>query len=142
MHDAGLAFNDAVTKVTAGVNSGNQTSIVNDLNTAHVDLQNAVTAKGFTGQTLQHAENVMNLLNKEAALVSSIDTTSPTQVSGVNGQIANVQSHILNIVNHDATLAAQAAGADGTTGFAPLPSSAIDPHSTALTVHHFEHVWG
>ena len=46
-------------KLISGVNSGNQTSIVNDLNATKVGLQNAVTAQELTGRTLQNAENVM-----------------------------------------------------------------------------------
>jgi hypothetical protein len=147
VHDAQVAFHDAMAKLISGVNSGNQTSIVNDLNATKVGLQNAVTAQELTGRTLQNAEKVMYLLDKEAALVGSIDTANPTHVSAVNGQITKVQSHILNIVNHDATLAAQAVGADGTTGVAASPSR-IDPvvdhgHSDFLAaIHHFGHVWG
>ncbi len=144
VHDAGIAFNGANSQLSGGINSGNQASIVSDLNTAKADLQNAVTTQGLTGQALQDAEKVMSLLGKEAALVSSIDTTNPTHVSGVYGQIAHVQSQILNTVSHDATLAAQTVGTDGTTGFAPL-SSTVDPTHQAqndFSLHHLTHLWG
>jgi hypothetical protein len=54
VHDAGVVFNDAMTKLIGGVYSGNQTSIVNDLNATKTGLQNA--AQGLTGRALQNAE--------------------------------------------------------------------------------------
>ncbi len=39
VHDAGIVFNDAMTKLIGGVYSGNQTSIVNDLNATKMGLQ-------------------------------------------------------------------------------------------------------
>ena len=146
VHDAGVVFNDAMTKLIGGVYSGNQTSIVNDLNATKMGLQNA--AQGLTGHALQNAEKVMGLLDKEAALVGSFDTTNPTQVAAVNGQIGKVQSQILNTVNHDATLSAQAVGADGTTGFVALPSGTapadhgLGHNDLSAAAHHFGHMWG
>jgi hypothetical protein len=148
VHDAGVVFNDAMTKLIGGVYSGNQTSIVNDLNATKMGLQNAVTAQGLTGHALQNAEKVMNLLDKEAALVGGIDTANPTQISAVNGQIGKVQSQILNTVNHDATLSAQAVGTDGTTGFVALPSGTtpvdhgLGHNDLSAAAHHFGHMWG
>ena len=46
VHDAGIVFNDAMTKLIGGVYSGNQTSIVNDLNATKMGLQNAITDAG------------------------------------------------------------------------------------------------
>jgi hypothetical protein len=137
-----------MTKLIGGVYSGNQTSIVNDLNATKMGLQNAVTAQGLTGHALQNAEKVMNLLDKEAALVGGIDTANPTQISAVNGQIGKVQSQILNTVNHDATLSAQAVGTDGTTGFVALPSGTtpvdhgLGHNDLSAAAHHFGHMWG
>jgi hypothetical protein len=146
VHDAGVVFNDAMTKLIGGVYSGNQTSIVNDLNATKMGLQQA--AQGLTGQALQDAQKVMTLLHKEAGLVGSIDTANPTQASAVNGQIGAVQSQILNIVNHDPTLSAQAVGADGTTGFVALPSGAapadhgLGHNDVSAFAHHFGHMRG
>jgi hypothetical protein len=148
VHDAGIVFNDAMTKLIGGVYSGNQASIVNDLNATQTGLQNAITTQGLTGHALQNVEKLISLLGNEAALVASVDTANPTQVSAVNGQIGQVQSHILNIVNHDATLAAQAVGADGTTGFAALPPSSttgdhgLGHHDVSAALHHLGHMWG
>ena len=148
VHDAGTVFNDAMTKLIGGVYSGNQTSIVNDLNATKTGLQNAITEQGITGQSLQNVQKVMGLLDKEAGLVSSIDTANPTQVSAVNGQIGKVQSQILNTINHDATLSAQAVGADGTTGFVALPSGSnsgdhgLGHNDFSVAAHHFGHMWG
>ena len=148
VHDAGTVFNDAMTKLIGGVYSGNQTSIVNDLNATKTGLQNAIAEQGITGQSLQNVQKVIGLLDKEAGLVSSIDTANPTQVSAVNGQIGKVQSQILNTVNHDATLSAQAVGADGTTGFVALPSGApsgdhgLGHNDFSVAAHHFGHMWG
>jgi hypothetical protein len=148
VHDAGVVFNDAMTKLIGGVYSGNQMSIVNDLNATKTGLQNAISAQGLTGRALQNAEKIMTLLDKEAALVDGIDTANPTQVSAVNGQIGKVQSQILNTINHDATLSAQAVGADGATGFAALPSGAtsgdhgLGHNDFSVAAHHFGHMWG
>jgi hypothetical protein len=140
---AGLVFDDAMTKLVGGVYSGNQASIVNDLNATKTGLQNAITDQGLTGQALHDIKQVIGLLGQEASLVSGINTASATQVSGVNGQINQIQAQILNIINHDATLATMAVGSDGTTGFVALPSGADSQnhHDVAIS-HHFEHLWG
>src|SRR5262252_2052676 len=52
VHDAGVVFNDAMTKLIGGVYSGNQQSVVNDLNATKTGLQNAISAQGLTGQAL------------------------------------------------------------------------------------------
>jgi hypothetical protein len=136
VHDAGLAFNDAMTKLLGGVYSaavtdatgttrtfGNQASIVADLNATHDDLQAAIGKQNITDQaTVDHIQTVLNLLTQESGLVSHI-STAPPQVSDVNGQIGSLQSQILSIINNDTTLATLAAGADGATGFAALPPS-------------------
>lgn len=121
VHDAGLVFDDAMTKLLGGVYSGNQQSIVNDLNATKTGLQNTVTDQGLTGQALHDVNHVISLLGQESSLVAGISSASPTQVSAVNGHINQIQSQILNIINHDATLATMAIGADGTTGFVALP---------------------
>jgi hypothetical protein len=129
---AGIVFDDAVTKLLGGVYSGNQTSIVNDLNATATGLQNAITNEGLTGHALHDVNHVISLLGQESSLVASINTTAPTPVSGVNAQIGNIQAQILNIINHDSTLAAlaTAVGADSnaTTGFVALPPGAPAGH--------------
>jgi hypothetical protein len=124
VHVAGLVFDDAMTKLVGGVYSGNQTSIVNDLNATKTGLQNAITEQGLTGQALHDLQHVIGLLGQESSLVSGINTAMPTQASAVDGHIGQIQAQVLNIVNHDATLAALAIGADGTTGFTALPAGA------------------
>jgi hypothetical protein len=119
---AGLVFDDAMTKLVGGVYSGNQASIVNDLNATKTGLENTITDQGLTGRALHDAQHVIGLLGQESALVASIDTAAPTQVASVNGKIGQLEAQILNTVNHDATLAAMAVGADGTTGFVALPA--------------------
>ena len=122
---AGLVFNNSMTKLIGGVYSGNQQSIVNDLNATAAGLQNAVTNQGITGHALNDINHVISLLGQEASLVGGIDTASPTAVSPVNGQINQIQAQILNVINHDPTLATLAAGADAegnpTNGFIALP---------------------
>jgi hypothetical protein len=169
VHDAGVVFDDAVTKLIGGIYSGNQQSIVNDLNATRSGLQNAIADQGLTGQSLQDIQKVITLLGQEASLAGGINTASPTQVAAVNGQINHIQANILKIVNHDATLATLASGADGTTGFIALPpatppanhggnnvgvASSTPPiidHSNAQiaqanevapTAHDFAHLWG
>src|SRR5215470_16637406 len=141
VHDAGAVFNDAMTKLIGGVYSGNQQSIVNDLNATKAGLQNAITEQGITGKALDHVNKVIGLLDKEAALVASIDTANPTQVSAINGQINTVESKILNIVNSDATLATLAAGADGTNGFVALPPGTSGNSHEVVAHHQFDHFW-
>jgi hypothetical protein len=139
VHDAGVVFNDAMTKLIGGVYSGNQQSILNDLNATKAGLQSAITEQGITGSALDHINKVIGLLDKESSLVASIDTAAPTQVTGINGQINTVEAKILNLVNHDATLASLSAGADGTSGFVALPPD----NSHGVPVHHqFDHLWG
>src|SRR5260370_1288816 len=111
VHDAGLVFDDAMTKLVVGVYSGNQTSIVNDLNATKTGLENTITDQGLTGQALHDIQHVISLLGRESSLVAGINTASPTQLSSVNGHIGQIEAQILNIVNHDATLAAMAVGA-------------------------------
>jgi len=122
---AGLVFNDSMTKLIGGVYSGNQQSIVNDLNATSAGLQNAITNQGITGQALHDVNQVISLLGQEASLVDGIDPASPTPVSAVNGQINQIEAQILNIINHDPTLATLATGTDAdgnpTTGFIALP---------------------
>jgi len=140
---AGLVFDDAMTKLVGGVYSGNQASIVNDLNATKTGLQNAITDQGLTGQALHDIKEVIGLLGREASLVSGINTASATQVSAVDGQINQIQAQILNIINHDATLATLAVGPDGTTGFVALPPGAENQnHHDGAISHHFEHLWG
>jgi hypothetical protein len=121
---AGLVFDDAMTKLVGGVYSGNQASIVNDLNATKTGLQNAITDQELTGRALHDVQHIISLLGQESALVGGINTTTPTPVSAVDGQIGQLQAQVLNIVNHDATLSALAVGADGTTGFVALPAGA------------------
>ena len=146
VHDAGTVFNDAMTKLIGGVYSGNQQSIVNDLNATKAGLQSAVTEQGITGHALDHINQVIGLLDKESSLVASINPASPTQVSAINGQINTVESKILNIINNDATLASLAAGADGTNGFVALPpgtsGNGHDGHGVVVAHHQFDHFWG
>src|SRR5215510_9919996 len=78
---AGLVFNDSMTKLIGGVYSGNQESIVNDLNATATGLQNAITNQGITGHALQDVNHAIALLGQEASLVGGIDTASPTPVS-------------------------------------------------------------
>src|SRR5215471_254796 len=101
---AGLVFNDSMTKLIGGVYSGNQQSIVDDLNATATGLQNAITNQGITGHALHDVNHVIGLLGLEASLVGHINTASPTQPSVVNGLINHVEAQILNIVNHDPTL--------------------------------------
>jgi hypothetical protein len=93
--------------------------------------------QGLTSGTLQNAEKVMSLLN-------GVGATDSTQVSGLNGQISKVQSQVPSTVHHDATLAAPAVGADGTTGLAPSsdPGHLHGQNDFSLALHHFGHLWG
>jgi hypothetical protein len=128
---AGLVFNDSMTKLIGGVYSGNQQSIVNDLNATAAGLQNAITNEGISGHALRDVNQVIALLGREASLVGGIDTAAPTPVSPVNGQINQIEAQILNIINHDATLATLASGTDAdgnpTTGFVALPPATNSP---------------
>ena len=128
---AGLVFNDSMTKLIGGVYSGNQQSIVNDLNATATGLQNAITNQGITGHALHDVNQVIALLGQEASLVGDINAASPTPVSQVNGQINQVQAQILNVINHDPTLATLATGTDAdgnaTTGFVALPPATNSP---------------
>jgi hypothetical protein len=156
VHDAGIVFDDAMTKLVGGVYSGNQTSIVNDLNATATGLQNTIKDQGLTGQALHDVQHIISLLGQETALVSGINTANPTPVSAVNGQIGQIQAQILNIVNHDATLATMAVGADATTGFVALPPGAAPAHGPGSgpvvvahggpdggpDLHHLGHMWG
>jgi len=141
VHDAGVVFNDAMTKLIGGVYSGNQQSIVNDLNATKAGLQSAITEQGITGHALNHVNQVIGLLDKEASLVASIETAAPTQVSAINGQINTVEAKILNIINHDTTLASLAAGADGTNGFVALPPDTGHNGHSVVAHHQFDHFW-
>src|SRR5215469_11131393 len=137
---AGLVFNDSMTKLIGGVYSGNQQSIVNDLNATATGLQNAITNQGITGLALGDVKHVIGLLGVEGSLVGHINTASPTQPSVVNGLINHVEAQILNIVNHDPTLHSLAAGSDTagnpTTGFVPLPPATVSPPHID-----FAHLW-
>jgi hypothetical protein len=139
VHDAGIVFNDAETKLIGGVYSGNQQSIVNDLNATKAGLENAIDEQELTGAALRHVNKVLGLLDREATLVANIDTAAPTQVDAVNGQINQIQAKILDIINNDAVLSSLAAAADGTVGFVALPEGTNndDPHH-----HHEGHWWG
>jgi hypothetical protein len=147
VHDAGVVFDDAVTKLLGGVYSGNQASIVNDLHATTTGLQNTIKDQALTGHALDDVQNVISLLEQESSLVSGINTAAPTQASATNGQIGQIETHILNIINHDPTLAAMAVGADGTTGFVALPpgttSGSVNvaaAHNMALPDHGTHHV--
>ena len=138
VHDAGVVFDDAVTKLLGGVYSGNQTSILNDLNATNTGLQNTITDQGLTGHALHDVQNIIRLLEQESKLVGGIDTAAPTQVSAVNGQIGQIEAHILNIINHNPTLAAMAVGADGTAGFVALPPGTTSGPDNVATAHGME----
>jgi hypothetical protein len=141
---AGLVFNDSMTKLIGGVYSGNQQSIVNDLNATETGLQNAITNQGITGHALLDVNHVIALLGQEASLVGGIDTAAPTPVSAVNGQINDIEAQILNTVNQDHTLAKLATGTDvdgnPTTGFVALPPATPTPDHNDIPPH-FAHLW-
>jgi hypothetical protein len=145
---AGLVFNDSMTKLIGGVYSGNQQSIVNDLNATKTGLQNAITNEGITGHALGDINHVIALLGQEASLVGGINPASPTPVSAVNGQINHIEAQILNIVNHNATLANLAKGVDAngnaTSGFIALPpaTESQSHNDCASAGQHFGHLWG
>jgi len=138
VHDAGIVFDDAVTKLLGGVYSGNQASILNDLNATKTGLANTIADQGLTGHALHDVQNVISLLEQESNLVGGIKAAAPTQVSAINGQIGQIEAHILNIINHDPTLAAMAVGADGTAGFVALPPGTTSGHDNVATAHGIE----
>jgi hypothetical protein len=143
----GVVFDDAVTKLLGGVYSGNQTSIVNDLNATQTGLQNAIANQNITGHALHDINHVISLLGQESALVGGINTASPAQVSAVNGQTNHIQSEILNIVNNDPTLAALATATDAqgnvSTGFVALPPETHgQPHGVDVGSAGNHHLWG
>ena len=122
VHNAGLFFDDAATKLIGGVYAGNQASIVSDLHNAATGVQADVTAQNLTGDALANANKVIGLLGHEAGLVAAVDTANPQQVSLQNAQIGNDQQQILNTVNGDATLTGLANGS-----FVPNPPGARNP---------------
>lgn len=115
VHNGGLFFNDAATKLVGGVYAGNQASIVSDLKNAALGVQADITAQPLTGQALTDAQHVVALLGHEATSVGNI-TVGPTPVTVQNTVIGVEQAAILHIVNHDATLTGLANG-----GFTPNP---------------------
>ena len=138
VHDAGIVFNDATTKLIGGAyvgttvngaaDPGNKAGIVADLNATATGLQNAITNQHLTGQALADANKVIGLLGHEANLIN----TATGQVSLNNAAIGVDHAAILNVVNHDATLHGLTTGVqnfataaynvgDTTTGFLPLP---------------------
>ena len=140
VHDAGIIFDDATTKLIGGAyvgttvngaaDPGNKASIVADLQATASGLKNAITNQNLTGQALADANKVIGLLGHEADLVNN----ATGQVSLQNTAIGVDQAAILNIINHDATLhdlatgvqnfaTAAAAVGDTTTGFSSLPST-------------------
>jgi hypothetical protein len=110
IHHAGQFFDDAATKLIGGVYSGNQASIVSDLNNAATGVQADITTQNLTGDALANAQKVIGLLNHEASLVGGIDTANPTPVALTDTQIGKDQQQILNLVNNDATLTGLADG--------------------------------
>ncbi len=104
VHNAGIFFDDAATKLIGGVYAGNQASIVSDLHNAAAGVQADITAQNLTGPALQHANTVINLLNQEANLVNNVDTANPQPVALANNAIGLAQAAVLGIVNNDATL--------------------------------------
>lgn len=122
VHNAGLFFDDAATKLIGGVYAGNQASIVSDLHNAATGVQADVTAQNLTGDALAHANKVIGLLGHEAGLVAGIDTANPQPVAFVNNLIGLDQAAILNTVNGDATLTGLANGS-----FVPNPPGARNP---------------
>ena len=150
VNGAGLVFNDSMTKLIGGVYSGNQDSIVNDLNATAIGLQNAITNQGITGHDLHALNHAISLLGQESSLVGGIDTAAPTPVSAVNGQINHIEAQILNVINHDRTLATLATGTDAdgnaTTGFVDLPPATHTQQHNDVGQHHdtgqhFAHLW-
>jgi len=121
VHVAGAVFDDAVTKLIGGVYSGNQQSILNDLNATHNGLQAAITNEEITGVALTDINHVLSLLGQEASLVGGINTASPTQASAGNGLINQIQAEILNTINNDPTLADLANSSDNDFSFVALP---------------------
>jgi hypothetical protein len=130
VHDAGAVFDDAVTKLIGGVYSGNQQSVVDDLNATQKGLMAAIPNEGITGDALNHVNQVISLLGQESSLVAGVNTATPTQVSDVNGQIGQITAEILNIINNDATLADLANSSDDNFSFVALPQG-TSPASSA-----------
>jgi hypothetical protein len=122
VHNAGLLFDDAATKLIGGVYAGNQASIVSDLNNSAKGVQADIAAQNLSGDALANAQKVIGLLNHEAGLVGGIDTANPTPVALTNAQIGNDQQQILNTINGDAKLAGLANGS-----FVPNPPGAPNP---------------
>jgi hypothetical protein len=152
VHDAGVVFDDAVTKLLGGVydgpQGGNQSSILADLSATQTGLQNAIADQGLKGHALDDIQHVISLLEQESTLVGGINTAEPTPVSAVNDQIGQIEAQILNIVNHDGTLhnlAKVAAGdpalninPDGpfnVDGFQALPPGKTSAHGNVASGH-------
>jgi hypothetical protein len=135
-----------MTKLVGGVYSGNQQSIVNDLNATATGLQNAIANQGITRHALQDINHVISLLGQESSLVAGISAATPTQASAVNGQIGHIQAEILNTINHDSTLAALATATDAqgnvTTGFVALPPGTHGDHGIDVAAASHQHMWG
>jgi hypothetical protein len=83
VNTAGTVFNDATTKLIGGVYSGNQASIVNDLNATQTGLKNAIVNQSITGKALQDVNHVNTILAQESALVGGIDTANPDISQGI-----------------------------------------------------------
>lgn len=116
---AGQVFNDAVTKLIGGVSPSNQVSVEHDLSAVIVGLQKAISHENITGRSLWHVNFIINLVQNELNLVTSI--TIPQQVSQVADQIGAVQAIILGTVQRDAKLVALSSAHDPSNpGFAPL----------------------
>jgi hypothetical protein len=120
VNEAGVVFNDAVTKLVGGVSVTNQASLLTDLNAVSTGLANTVTDQHLTGRAATDVAKVQTVLADEIVKITSISTAVPTQVSSINGNIHADTIKILNIINNDTTLSTMAV-ADGTTGFIALP---------------------
>src|SRR5690242_5121590 len=136
--DLGTTFNDATTKLIGGVwntvnAGGNQTSLLDDLQQVQSGLQAQIQANQFSGQSLVHAQEIVDQLNQE---VEAVKETTNGGVGANNGAgavgsgtvfgadaakgINDIHRDIIDIVQGDDNLAALAT-ANGATGFQTVP---------------------
>jgi hypothetical protein len=117
----GHIFDDAQSLSLAGVNSTNMPAFVADLTTARDDMVNLINTGIFTGETLVHADKIVNCFNLELDKVVPEYGNNPDAARETN----DIFLDLTDVVTADPTLTAMPTDPNGVHGWTPAPATNI-----------------
>jgi trimeric autotransporter adhesin len=121
--EIGQIFDDAQNLSLAGVNATNKDAFVADLTTARDDMVKLIKTGIFTGETLVHADKIVNCFNLELDKVVPEYGNNPDAARETN----DIFLDLTDVVTADNTLTAMSTDPNGVHGWTPAPHANQDP---------------